>query len=94
MCSGAQRKNIKLDNFRVNERRDIFYELHSVAASSSECVILITLEISPITTKFSCCDEVLQENNCDKAFFNESCKLENLLIKNQNLVLTRQFLLW
>ena len=69
LCSGAQRKNIKLDNFRVNERRNIFYELHSMAASVSECVILITLEISPITTKFSCCDEVLQENNCDKAFF-------------------------
>ena len=69
MSSGAQRKNIKLDNFRVNERRDVFYELHSVAASVSECVILITLEISPITAKFSCCDEALQENNCDKAFF-------------------------
>ena len=45
LCSGVQRKNIKLDNFCVNERRDIFYELHSVAASVSECVILITLEI-------------------------------------------------
>ena len=69
LCSGDQRKNIKLDNFRANERRDIFYKRHSVAASVSECVILITLEIPPISAKLSCCDEVLQENNRDKAFF-------------------------
>ena len=56
-----------------------------MAASVSECLILINLEISPIISKFFA---------VIKHFFNKSCKFENLPIKNQNMVLTRQFILW
>ena len=49
-----------------------------------------------LTTDFwnSCCDEVLQENAFDKAFFKKSSNLENLPVNNQNLVLVKEFILY
>ena len=58
-----------------------------------ECLRPRVLE-SSLSSQKSCCDEALQENIFDEAFFKKISKLENLPINNQNLQLVKEFIFW